>query len=35
MSPKAIRAAFNRRGIKKLDRAISKGADSVRKFYNG
>ena len=34
MSPKAIRAAFNRRGKTMIDRAVEKGSDSVRAFYN-
>ena len=34
MSPKAIRAAYNRRGKKMIDRVIEKGSESVRSFYN-
>jgi len=34
MSPKAIRAAFNRRGKTWLDNAVERGSESVRVFYN-
>jgi len=34
MSPKAIRSCFNRRGISRMERALKKGAASVRELYN-